>query len=256
MAKRKKGNSNKIRKDIQILEERLLANGRAMDEGPRKKKWTTHDLQTIKPLTPHQEEMFHSFFQGQHICAHGSAGTGKTLIALYLAMSEVVDKGRGADQVIIVRSPVQLREIGHMPGDLNEKISFYETPYKDVLSELFGRASTYDDMKDAGLIQFMPTTFIRGVTWDNTIVVVDEGQNLTFHEINSIMTRLGNNSKIIFTGDLPQSDLSKKNDVCGMDKFLKIIKDMRQFDDIEFTHHDIVRSEFVKSWIIASENIK
>ena len=254
MARKKNRGSHRVRKQIKNLELQLVENGRAMDEGPqKKKKWTTHDVQAIKPLTPAQEEMFHSFCQGQNICAHGSAGTGKTFLALYLAINEVIEQGNGADKIIIVRSPVQLREIGHMPGDLEEKISFYETPYKDIMADLFRRPATFDNMKEAGLIEFMPTTFIRGLTWDNAIVIVDEGQNMTFHEINSIMTRLGDNSRIIFTGDLPQSDLTKRNDVSGMEQFMKIASEMDAFDSVAFTKHDIVRSEFVKSWIIASE---
>jgi len=256
MARKKNRNSNRVRKQIKTLELQLVENGRAMDEGPqKKKKWTKFDIQSVQPLTPAQEEMFHAFYQGQNICAHGSAGTGKTFLALYLALNEIVEQGNGLDRIIIVRSPVQLRELGHMPGDLEEKISFYETPYKDILSELCHRTSTFDDMKDAGLVKFMPTTFIRGLTWDNAIVIIDEGQNMTFHEINSVMTRLGQSSKIIFTGDLPQSDLTKRNDDSGMARFMKVAEDMRSFDSVAFTTSDIVRSEFVKEWIIASEAV-
>lgn len=256
MAKKQKC-ERRFRKQINTLELQLIENNRrAMESGSRKKKkWTEHDIESIRPLTPAQEEMFHAFYQGQHICAHGSAGTGKTFLALYLAIKEVIVKNNGIDRIIIVRSPVQLREIGHMPGDLEDKISFYETPYKDILAELCHRSSTFDDMKDAGLIQFMPTTFIRGLTWDNAIVIVDEGQNMTFHEINSIMTRLGAHSRIIFTGDLPQSDLTRRNDNSGMGHFMRICEDMKSFDSIHFTVHDIVRSEFVKSWIVASEAV-
>lgn len=255
MAKKKTRGSNRVRKQIKSLELQLIENGRAMDQGPqKKKKWTKHDVRAIKPLTTTQEDMFHAFYQGQHICAHGSAGTGKTFLALYLAINEIIEQGAGASRIIIVRSPVQLREIGHMPGDLEEKISFFETPYKDIMADLFGRTSTYDNMKEAGIIEFMPTTFIRGLTWDNAIVVVDEGQNMSFHEINSIMTRLGENSRIIFTGDLPQSDLTRRNDISGMAQFMRIAENMRDFSDVGFTKHDIVRSNFVKQWIIASED--
>jgi len=252
----KKRRNTRVRKQIQNLELQLVENGRAMSEGPqRKKKWTKHDIKSIHPLTPAQEEMFHSFFQGQHICAHGSAGTGKTFLALWLALNEVVEQN-GSGQIVIVRSPVQLREIGHMPGDLDEKLSFFETPYKDILAELCGRFSTYDDMKDAGLVRFMSTTFIRGLTWDNSIVIIDEGQNMTFHEINSVMTRLGQNSRVIFTGDHAQSDLNaKRNEESGMAKMMKVVDDMESFDSIQFTKEDIVRGDFVKEWIIATEEV-
>jgi len=256
MARKKNRGSNRVRKQIKSLELQLIENGRAMDQGPqKKKKWTKHDIHAVKPLTATQEEMFHSFYQGQHICAHGSAGTGKTFLALYLAINEVIEQGIGASRIIIVRSPVQLREIGHMPGDLEEKISFFETPYKDIMADLFNRSATYDNMKEAGIIEFMPTTFIRGLTWDDAIVIVDEGQNMSFHEINSIMTRLGENSRIIFTGDLPQSDLTRRNDISGMGQFMKIAENMKDFSSVGFTKHDIVRSNFVKRWIIASEEV-
>jgi phosphate starvation-inducible protein PhoH len=251
---KKKRSGYHVRKQMKALEIQLFENGRAMDEGPQKKKWTKHDVRSIRPLTPAQEEMFHAFYNGGNICAHGSAGTGKTFLALYLALNEILTQNE-LHKIIIVRSPVQLRELGHMPGDLEDKISFYETPYKDIMAELCGRGSTFSDMKEAGLIEFMPTTFIRGLTWDNAIVIVDEGQNMTFHEINSVMTRLGQHSRIIFTGDLPQSDLTRRNDISGMEKFMKVAESMESFDDVAFTKHDIVRSDFVKEWIIASEEV-
>ena len=224
----------------------------AMNEGPRKKHWSIHDLKAVQPLTSLQEDMFHAWYNDFNICAHGSAGTGKTFLALYLALTDVLEQN--AQRIIIVRSAVPTREVGHLPGTLEEKVAAYEVPYRDILHELVGRASTYDNMKDAGLIEFMPTSFIRGLTWDNAIVVVDEGENMTFHEIYSIMTRLGDNSRVIFTGDLVQTDLDKKrNDVSGMAHFMDVIKNMSCFTSVKFTKHDIVRSGFVKSWIIATE---
>ena len=225
----------------------------AMNEGPRKKHWSIHDLKAIQPLTPMQEDMFHAWYEDDlNVCAHGSAGTGKTFLALFLAMSDVLE--RNCQKVIIVRSAVPTREIGHLPGTAEEKMAVYEQPYRDILHELFGRASTYDDMKDAGLVEFMPTSFIRGLTWDNAIVLVDEGENMTFHEIDSVMTRLGENSRVIFTGDMIQTDLDKrKNDVSGMLDFMNVIKEMSCFEDIRFTVEDVVRGPFVKSWIRASE---
>jgi len=243
---------SRLREEVDTLTTMIVTNTKAYEEGPKKKKWTIHDLKTIKPLTPAQEDLFHVFNQEKHICAHGSAGTGKTFLGLYLALREVLENTH--ERVIIVRSAVATRDIGFMPGDLNEKMSFYETPYRDICAELFGKFSTYDDMKLAGKIEFMPTTFIRGITWDNAIVVVDEGQNMTFHEINSIMTRVGKNTKIIFTGDMPQTDLRKnRQDVSGMEDFLKVIDQMDEFGKVHFTTDDIVRSDFVKAWIIATE---
>jgi len=242
------------RGDVESLKMSLILNGKAQEEGPKRKKWSIHDLRSIKPLTPTQEDMFHAFFDGKHICAHGSAGTGKTFLALYLALSELLDR-REQQKIIIVRSAVSTREVGHLPGSLEEKMSEYERPYREIVADLMGRAATYDDMKSAGLIEFMATSYIRGITWDNVILVVDEGENMNFHEIDSIMTRLGKNSRVIFTGDVPQTDLLRRsNDTTGMPRFLKVIKNMNDFASIEFNRHDIVRSSFVKSWIIASED--
>lgn len=248
---------SKQKEQIAFLNNVNINNTKAMEEGPIKKKWSEHDLACIKPLTSTQEDMFHAFFNGYHICAHGSAGTGKTFLALYLGFREIFDKRYYPNHIIIVRSNVPTREVGHLPGTLDEKMSEYERPYRDMCHELFGRLSTYDDMKTAGIISFMSTSFVRGLTWNNAVVIVEEGQNLSFHEISSIFTRIGENTRIIFTGDTLQSDLSSSGrDKSGMKIMLNIIKDMDKFSSIKFTTHDIVRSNFVKSWIVACEKLK
>lgn len=257
MGKRRKTGNRSQQQKIEELEKMLVANGHAKEEGPSKKSWSLHDLANVKPLTPTQEDFFHSWFQGNNICAYGSAGTGKTFNALYLGLTEVLRKNQ--QKVVIIRSAVPTREVGHLPGTLEEKIAEYERPYHDILWELVGRSSTYEDMKEAGKIEFMITSFMRGLTIDNAVVVVDEGQNMTFHEINTIMSRLGDNSRVIFTGDLIQTDLdgSKRTGTCGMDKFLKIIENMNNFDSHKFmAPHDVVRGEFAKSWITAVENFE
>jgi phosphate starvation-inducible protein PhoH len=250
MAKKRRGKVS--RDNVEALNLALVQNGKAMEEGRKIKTWSIHDIKSIKPLTPTQEDVFHAWYNNEHICLHGSAGTGKTFLALYLALEEVLQ--RNQQKIIIVRSAVSTREIGHLPGTLEEKIAEYEHPYQDILHELIGRASTYSDMKDAGIIEFMVTSFVRGLTWDNAIVVVDEGENMTFHEIDSIMTRLGKNSRIIFTGDIIQTDLDgKKHGVSGMADALRVFQEIDDFECVKFNKHDIVRSDFVKSWIIASE---
>jgi len=237
---------------IEELTTALMYNGKAQEEGPKKKTWNVHDLKTVKPLTPAQEDLFHAWYNDQNVVAHGSAGTGKTFLALYLALSEVLSQEQ--HRIIIVRSAVPTRDIGFLPGTLEEKASQYELPYHDILWELVGRGSTYQDMKEAGIIEFMTTSFIRGLTWDNAIIIVDEGENMTFHEIDSIMTRVGENTRVIFTGDLKQTDLDgKKGGISGMAEAIRVFERMEQFESIPFTKHDIVRSHFVKSWIIASE---
>lgn len=234
------------------LNEALLENGRAMQEGPKRKSWTRHDLKYVKPLTPSQTEMFHDFFNGQQICAHGSAGTGKSFVAIFLALNELF-RNEDIDKIIIVRSAVPTRDMGFMPGTLEEKEMYYELPYQEMFADLLGRKSSYQDMKDAGVVKFCTTSYVRGVTWDNAVVVVDEGQNMTWQEINSVITRLGQSSRLIVVGDLLQTDLRKKHESTGMDQFIEVANKMRQFSVIRFTHHDIVRSEFVKSWIVACE---
>jgi len=253
MAKRRKVR-NGYKGDMERLEMSLVLNEQAIQEDRRRKKWSIHDLRTIKPLSPTQEEMFHAFYNNNNICACGSAGTGKTFLALYLALVEVLEQ-RSANKIIIVRSAVSTREIGHLPGTLEEKMAEYETPYRDIVADLIGRQATYEDMKHAGIIKFMSTSYIRGLTWDNVIVIVDEAENMNFHEIDSIMTRIGKNSRIVVTGDIIQTDLIKRsNDSSGMPRMIDIIQKMPKFSNIVFTQHDIVRSQFVRDWIIASED--
>ena len=255
MAKRAKRSNNR-NAELEHLSLALTLNGKAMEEGPRRKHWTGHDIKHIKPLTSTQEEMFHAWFNGFNLCAHGSAGTGKTFLALYLALQSVLER-HDQNRIIIVRSAVATRDVGFLPGTLEEKTALYELPYHDIMWELVGKASTYQDMKDAHVIEFMTTSFIRGLTWDNAVIVVDEGQNMTFHEIDSIMTRMGQNSRIIVTGDVRQTDLDgrKNTPTCGMGHFLKVVNNMKEFSTLQFNVNDIVRSDLVKSWIMASEAV-
>jgi phosphate starvation-inducible PhoH-like protein len=169
-------------------------------------------------------------------------------------MCDILDGSLPQKQLVVVRSAVATRDLGFMPGTLEEKTSLFEIPYRDILADLFGRPATYDNMKEAGLIRFVTTSYIRGLTWDNSIIIVDEAQNLTWHEINSVMTRIGENSRIVFTGDLIQTDLNKKtSEKTGMQRLLATASKMSQFSTVQFTSDDIVRSELVKDWIIASE---
>lgn len=250
--------SSPRKNNVYQLTEALVRNGKAMEEGPRRKTWSIHDLKIISPLTPVQHDFFQDFISGKNICGHGSAGTGKTFIAIYLALNEILRKDTPHKQIIIIRSAVSTRDLGFMPGTLEEKTALYEAPYKDMFVELLGRYSSYDDMKEAGKVEFCTTSFVRGLTWDNAIVIIDESQNMTFHEINSIMTRVGVNTRIIVVGDSIQSDLdhkARKQDSSGLKEFIKVVLTMKEFSVLKFTKNDIVRSEFVKSWIVACEEL-
>ena len=251
---RKKTKTFNRQTEIESLSMALVLNGHAIEEGPKRKSWHVKDVKHIQPMRPAQSVLFNAWRGGNHICAYGSAGTGKTFLSLYLALREVLNKQHS--NIIIVRSAVPTRDVGFLPGTLEEKIAYYETPYHDIMCELLGKASTYQDMKDAGLITFMSTTCIRGITWDDAIIVIDEGENMTIHEIDSIMTRVGQNTRVMFNGDVKQTDLNgRQGNICGIGDAIKVFDKMAAFETVQFFKEDIVRSDFVKEWITISEEV-
>lgn len=254
--KQAKARSRKDEK-IVFLEEVINNNLDAKREGIPKRSFSIHDLKSIKPLTYAQRMMFESYFNGNNIVANGSAGTGKTLCALYLALTDVLNREAPQDKIIIVRSPVAgTIDIGALPGTLEEKIAPYEAPYIDIINFLLGKKSSYQDLKDVGKIEFQPTAFIRGLTWDNAIIVLDECQNLTWQDINSAFTRCGENSKIVVCADTAQNDLIyMKNLHSGYENLLRVVERMKSFDTITFTRDDVVRSGLVKEFLFAKEDL-
>jgi predicted ribonuclease YlaK len=223
----------------------------------RKKPINLDIMRTIEPLTENQEQFFKDYKQDQNIVAYGCAGTGKTFIALYNALKDVLDERSPYDKIYIVRSLVATREIGFLPGDHEDKSSLYQIPYKNMVKYMFEMPDDasfemlYGNLKTQGTISFWSTSFIRGTTLDNAIIIVDEFQNLNFHELDSIITRVGENSKILFCGDATQSDLVKTNEKNGIIDFMRILRIMPSFNVIEFGAEDIVRSGLVKEYILA-----
>lgn len=211
------------------------------------------DLKTFDPLTDNQKKFFDSYKRGDYFIAlHGVAGTGKTFCAMYKALEEVLDKSNPFNKIIVVRSAVQSREIGHLPGDVTEKMEIYQQPYRQICHTLFDRKDAWDRLEEQGYVQFISTSFIRGQSFDDAIIIVDECQNMNWGEISTVMTRIGYRSKIIWCGDYRQTDLTKnKNDISGIKQFLAIAKTMSAFTHIEFVVDDIVRSSLVRDWIIA-----
>ena len=223
----------------------------------RKKPLSSEYLVDIEPITDNQKVLYESYKSDKHLVAYGAAGTGKTFITIYNALRDVLDPKTPYERIYIVRSLVSTREIGFLPGDHEDKSSYYQIPYKHMVKYMFQMPSDadfemlYGNLKAQETIKFWSTSFLRGTTLDNSIIIVDEFQNLNFHELDSIITRVGQNSKIMFCGDASQSDLTKTNDRNGIMDFMNILRKMPSFDIIEFGVDDIVRSGLVKEYIIA-----
>ena len=223
----------------------------------RKKPVNNDYLVDITPITDNQKRLFDSYDEGKHIIAYGAAGTGKTFITLYNALKDVLSENTPYDKIYIVRSLVATREIGFLPGDHEDKSSYYQIPYKHMVKYMFQMPSDadfemlYGNLRSQETIKFWSTSFLRGTTLDDAIIIVDEFQNLNFHELDSIITRVGENTKIVFCGDASQSDLTKTNERNGIVDFMKVIRAMPSFEMIEFGIDDIVRSGLVKEYLIA-----
>ena len=223
----------------------------------KKKPLNSSYLIDIEPITENQKKLFSSYNEGKHIVSYGCAGTGKTFIALFNALKNVLDESKPYERIYIVRSLVATREIGFLPGDHDDKSDIYQVPYKHMVKYMFQMPSDadfemlYGNLRSQDTIKFWSTSFLRGTTLDNAIIIVDEFQNLNFHELDSIITRVGENSKIMFCGDASQSDLVKTNDRNGIVDFMNILRKMPSFDIIEFDIDDIVRSGLVKEYLTA-----
>ena len=222
----------------------------------KQKEITYNQLNTIKPVTDSQKLVFDTWKKGQNQFLFGCAGTGKTFVSLYLGLSEVLRNETSYDRVIMVRSLIPTREIGFLPGDEEDKAALYQVPYSNMMQFMFEQPNEqafetlYNRIKAQGSYYFLSTSFLRGLTFDNSIIIVDECQNLNFHELDTIITRVGQDSKIVFCGDFSQSDLTKTNERNGLMDFLQILQEMEEFNCVEFNIGDIVRSGFVRNYLI------
>lgn len=236
-------------------------NGMSAKQLKRRKPINTDTLVKVEPKTPAQEKVFEYWNDNKNLFMYGAAGTGKTFVALYLALKEVLDENTPYDKVYLVRSLVSTREIGFLPGDHEDKSSLYQIPYKNMVKYMFEMPDDnsfemlYGNLKSQDTISFWSTSFLRGTTLDDCIIVVDECQNLNFHELDSIITRVGQDTKIIFCGDVKQSDLVKTNERNGVLNFMSILQLMDEFGMVEFNVDDIVRSGLIKSYLINKLNL-
>jgi predicted ribonuclease YlaK len=223
----------------------------------KKNKEINHNnLTTVKPIGDNQKEVFSTWKKGKNQFLFGAAGTGKTFISLYLALNDVFDLKKPYDKVVLVRSLIPTREIGFLPGDEEDKAALYQVPYQNMVQFMFELPNEqqfntlYDKLKGQSSLFFLSTSFLRGLTFDNSIIIVDECQNLNFHELDTIITRVGQDSKIVFCGDFDQTDLIRQNEKNGLHNFLRILNEMEEFNCVEFTLGDIVRSGFVRTYLI------
>lgn len=217
----------------------------------KKSKQPQHfSLRHVQPLTVNQQNTFESWYQGQNLLLHGVAGTGKTFISLYLALEEILRKSQ-FNKVVIIRSVVPSRDMGFLPGNAKEKAKVFEDPYKEMCDDLFGRGDGYEILKMKRMVDFMTTSHLRGMTFRDAIVIVDECQNMIMSELDTVITRMGDNSRIVFCGDFRQTDLQREKEKSGLHQFMRILGDLSCFDKIEFGVEDIVRSGLVKEYIIS-----
>jgi len=211
------------------------------------------ELFVYEPLTENQKKTFDAWDDGDNLALVGSAGTGKTFLAMYLALEAVTEKQSPQEKITLFRSVVPTRDMGYLPGSIDEKKEVFETPYKNIAHEILGGDQPYKRLITTHQFEFMTTSFIRGLTIDNSVIIVDEMQNLNFHELDSVMTRIGNNCRVIFCGDYHQSDFRDGHERDGVMKFMRVVEQMKNFSVIQFGWEDIVRSDFVRDYIMTKE---
>ena len=215
----------------------------------------TFQIRSILPLTQNQKQVFEHFIEDKNILLHGVAGTGKSFLSLYLSLKQVMDGKSPYEKVVIVRSVVPTRDMGFLPGNNKDKSRVYEAPYTAICTELFGRGDAYQTLSTKGYLEFISTSFVRGTTFNDCIIIADEIQNMDLGELDSVITRIGKNCKVLMCGDFRQSDFRRENERSGNIKFMSIIKEMNSFKFVDFDQNDIVRSALVKDYIITKDRL-
>lgn len=209
------------------------------------------NLRRVNPRTAAQRLAFEAFEADKNLILHGVAGTGKTFIASYLAMNAILS-GDAPKPVVILRSIVPTRDIGFLPGSVKDKAAAYEGPYHGIVSEICDK--DYGWLKQNGYVQFDTTSFLRGMTFRDSIIIIDECQNLSDHEIHTVMTRVGEGCRVIFCGDFTQKDYTREGS--GMNNLLKVASEMKSFEIVKFNKEDVVRSGFVREYILTRTELE
>ena len=235
----------------------ILATAKTRRKSPAEEADKQHfSLKTVKPLTENQKKTFDAYDEGQHLVLAGSAGSGKSFLALYLSLKEILSKGSYYNRVIIIRSAVPSRDLGFVPGTLEEKSKIYQEPYMNIVNELVGRGDAWHFLMNKEIVEFQTTSFLRGLTFRDCIIIFDEFQSATFHEIDSVLTRVGDNCRFILCGDHAQNDLNIKREKSGFVDAINILTKLKSVAQVEFTIDDVVRSGFVKDYLVAKEKSK
>ena len=218
-----------------------------------------NNLLPIEAIGPAQTEAFAKYKENKNLFLTGSAGTGKTFVLLYLAFADVFDDESPYDKVILIRSLLPSRDAGFHSGSLEEKANYYQAPYRQLVKFLFEMqskdefAALWDLLIEQESVEFQTTSFLRGQTFDNAIIICDEAQNLNFAELDTVMCRVGQNTKIMFSGDEAQTAFINNDDKEGMYNFQGILGEMEECEVIKFGIGDILRSGLCRSYLIAKE---
>jgi len=213
-------------------------------------------IKNIQPLTDNQKKVFDCYDEGNNLVLSGSAGSGKSFLAMYLALKDLIRTNNPCyNKIIIIRSAVPSRDIGFVPGTLEEKSKIYQDPYKQIVNELSGRGDAWHFLINKEIIEFQTTSFLRGLTFSDCIIIFDEFQSATFHEIDTVLTRIGENCRFFLCGDYNQNDLSIKREKSGFQDAIKILRNITYVSEVQFTIDDVVRSGFVKNYLSEKEKL-